>query len=154
MIIAFAALFCSCSQKTLPPGSVSTEKFQNIEADYELPLISGRSESAENLVFPDKMPDFSGKGHEYFARWIHDKLDYPVEARNAWITGKVRFSFVVDIDGSVKDIRIENSAHELLSKEIIRVISLSPKWTPAENGGKKVRVRFFLPIDFNLSYVR
>ena len=42
------------------------------------------------------------------------------------------FALTVDKEGSMKDISILQSPHPKLSEEALRVLKLSPKWTPAE----------------------
>jgi protein TonB len=35
-------------------------------------------------------------------------------------------------------------------KEVLRVVSGMPNWTPGESNGRPVRVRFYLPVRFEL----
>ncbi len=66
------------------------------------------------------------------------------------ITGRVTIRFVIERDGSVSSVEALASPDKLLSDEAIRVVSKSPKWTPGEQRGKKVRVAVIVPIDFRL----
>ena len=63
--------------------------------------------------------------------------------------GRVFLSFIVEKDGSLTHIKTERSLSESADKEAIRVMSGSPKWTPAMHNGNPVRERFTLPISFN-----
>ena len=54
----------------------------------------------------------------------------------------------IEKDGSVTFSKILKSSHEILSKEVERVIKLSPKWEPAIQKGEKVRVKFAIPVAF------
>lgn len=64
------------------------------------------------------------------------------------VSGKVIVSFIIDKDGSITDINIEKSEHELLSKEAIRLLNLMPKWKPAKQRGKVVSAKLTLPLNF------
>ena len=56
--------------------------------------------------------------------------------------------FVVDKDGSVTDIKVLRSVYPSLDREVVRVISIMPKWEPGVQLGKKVKCKFTLPIVF------
>ena len=64
----------------------------------------------------------------------------------------VHYEFIVGADGKISDVTITSSTDEDFSKELIRVIKRSPKWTPATKEGKPVsytvrnqRVTFNMP---------
>ena len=59
---------------------------------------------------------------------------------------KIRISFAVEKNGSVSYIESAPEVEQPLEKEIIRVLSLSPKWKPGESGGKKIKIQYSLPI--------
>ena len=60
---------------------------------------------------------------------------------------KIRTQFIIDKDGRVTDVKISD-VHQKLQKEAKRVIDKIPEFTPGENNGKKVKVRYTLPINF------
>ena len=55
---------------------------------------------------------------------------------------KVVVSFVVEIDGSLTNIKILKDIGYDIGKEFVRLLGKSPKWIPAELNGKKVRCAF------------
>ena len=60
---------------------------------------------------------------------------------------KVIVSFIVEIDGSLTDIKVvENSGEEAFATEAKRVMQLSPKWICGQNNGQKVRSIIKIPI--------
>jgi protein TonB len=91
-------------------------------------------------------------GYEEFYRYIGMNLQYPKEARQSNVTGKVIVEFVVEKDGSIsrKNIKILKSPHDSLSKEAIRLLREAPKWNPGKEKGVTVRTKKVLPITFNL----
>jgi protein TonB len=62
------------------------------------------------------------------------------------LRGKVIVSFVVEKDGSIVDVKVIKDLGYGTGAEAIRVLKLSPKWTPAMQDGKPVRVMYSLPI--------
>jgi len=59
----------------------------------------------------------------------------------------IRTQFVINKEGKVTEIKV-GRVHEKLQKEAKRVIDKIPEFTPGENNGKKVKVRYTLPINF------
>lgn len=64
--------------------------------------------------------------------------------------GKVIVQFVVDRDGTISNPKVVRGVDPYLDKEAIRVISSMPKWTPGMQNGKKVRVKYTIPVSFRL----
>lgn len=64
--------------------------------------------------------------------------------------GKVIVQFVVDRDGTISNPKVVRGGDPYLDKEAIRVISSMPKWTPGMQNGKKVRVKYTVPVSFRL----
>lgn len=83
---------------------------------------------------------------------MKDNIKYPRSAIEAQIEGTVYVEFVVEKDGSLTDIHIARKSTSLLDQEALRVIKAMPKWIPGKQRNKAVRVRFRVPIKFELSY--
>ena len=129
---------------------------ENYEDNYEDgKLIFGKTiESNGNVINYDeseKLPQFVG-GTNAFANFLIKNLKYPVKSRNNNIQGIVYISFTVENDGNLSDFKIVKSVDEELDTEALRVIKLSPKWTPAMKKGKPIRSLYSLPISFQLGY--
>ncbi len=99
---------------------------------------------------PDTMPKFQGGDLTKFAYWVHEQIEYPKEAFSQGIGGRVIAEFFIEKDGSVTFSKILKSPHEILAKEVERVIKLSPKWEPAIEKGEKVRAKFAIPVLFSI----
>lgn len=87
-------------------------------------------------------PDFPG-GMAAFGKFIEKNYQAPEEEG---LKGKVYVTFVVEKDGSLTDIKVLRDIGYGTGKEAIRVLNRSPKWSPGEQNGKKVRCTFSLPI--------
>lgn len=100
----------------------------------------------------DIKPTFFGVSNPSFflSRWVYVYLRYPQYAIDNGIRGKVQVSFVIDEKGKVRDVEVVKGVHPSLDNEAIRVIEASPDWKPGMLGGKPVRSRLSLYIEFKL----
>ena len=64
------------------------------------------------------------------------------------VIGRVVVSFVINENGQVTDPEVLRRVDKDLDKEAIRIIKSMSRWIPGEHKGKKVKVRFTLPISF------
>jgi len=97
----------------------------------------------------EKMPQYPG-GEQEMMGYLGRNIRYPVEAQKSGTQGKVIASFVVSSTGKVIHPEILRSVDPYLDKEAIRVISTFPNFVPGEQNGKKVAVRYTLPVVFKL----
>ena len=97
----------------------------------------------------EKMPKFRGGDLMLFQNWMQNNVQYPAEAIEKSISGRVVFSFVVEADGSLSSYQLMASPDKILADEVERVFNSSPReWTAGEQDGKKVRVKFTVPVAF------
>ncbi len=113
-----------------------------------LPLTNN---SVEKQVIKEaiEQPSFPG-GHEAMIKFMIDNINYPQEAKEKGIQGKVFISFTVKEDGSLTDVVVEKSVNKLLDDEAVRVIKSMPNWIPGKDGNKTIVAKMTLPIDFRL----
>ena len=74
-------------------------------------------------------PSFPG-GETKFVRYINKTREYPKEAYEKGIEGRVICSFVVNSDGSISNIQILRGVEKSLNNEAVRIISKMPDWVP------------------------
>ena len=108
-------------------------------------------EEEDNVVFQvvEKMPSFPG-GDAALFKYLSDNVKYPVIAQENGVQGRVICQFVVNRDGSIVDVEVVRSVDPSLDKEAIRVFKSMPKWSPGQQRGKPVRVKYTLPVNFRL----
>lgn len=94
----------------------------------------------------DTMPRFQNGDMTTFCYWMGNNINYPQEAIDSGLEGKVIFSFIVETDGSLSEFKILQSPSVILSQEVERVFNNSPKWEPGLYMGEKVRVRLTVPV--------
>ena len=87
-------------------------------------------------------------GEEALIRFLGKNMEYPEEDQTKGRSGEVLVSFLVGIDGTVTDPRIERSASPTMNAECLRLMSIMPKWKPAKNQNRHVATRYFLPLRF------
>ncbi len=116
---------------------------------------SGQTRRAERVFAPsdcDVRPQFFHSDEKHFLQsWVYKYLKYPAYAIHNNIQGQVLVSFIVEKDGSVTNVTVEQGIDDGLDEEAVRVISVSPKWIPGRIKGEKVRTRIVLPVEFRLS---
>lgn len=82
---------------------------------------------------------------------IRNEMRYPKEAISNNIEGNVLLEFTINQNGDAEDIKVKESAHELLDKEAMRVARKILKgWNPAVTQGQIVKQKLTLPITFKL----
>ena len=153
-----------------PPPPAMSETFKLVEDDVELEdefvavdveateetvidvVIEEEEEVVEEEVFlrVEKMPTFKGGDLNTFRNWVQGRLKYPTIAAENGIQGVVYLEFVVNGKGEVCKIRTLRGVDPLIDKEAERVVKTSPKWSPGEQRGKAVSVKYTLPIKFVL----
>ncbi len=107
------------------------------------------AEGEATTVKADQHACFPG-GQEELAAWLSENVKYPKDCIDNKIEGEVIVSFIVERDGSLTNIHLEQSVDPKLDSEAKRVISVMPNWVAAEINGAKTRSRLMLPISFKL----
>lgn len=92
----------------------------------------------------DRQPNFPG-GIQNFYEYVATHFDR--ENLDEGETIRVSVSFVIEKDGTMTDIQVNQNTNAGVAKEAIRVLkSLKKKWTPGIKDGQSVRTQFTLPI--------
>ncbi len=103
----------------------------------------------EDTVNEAVLPTFPG-GDEKLKEWISQHVQYPQNAYDSHIQGRVVVQVLIKEDGSVEDAKIVRSVCPSLDEEALRVVRTLPKFMPATRNGKAVEYLFFIPIVFRL----
>ncbi|HTX89487.1 MAG TPA: TonB family protein [Bacteroidales bacterium] len=104
---------------------------------------------AEIFTVVEEQPSYPG-GEEARIKFLQDNIKYPEEAKELGVQGKVFVTFVVEVDGSITDVKVLRGIGAGCDEEAIRVVKSMPKWVPGKQRGVPVRVQFNLPIKFTL----
>lgn len=98
-------------------------------------------------------PSYPG-GTEAMMAFLDANISYPEEANKNRMEGKTLVAFIVNVDGTLSNIKIQKSSWEILDNEALRVVQLMPKWIPAQVDGKPKKEMVILPVLFNLKLIK
>jgi protein TonB len=102
------------------------------------------------VIIPDTPPEFDG-GIKALYRFLSEHLQYPSAAMDLGKEGTAYVKFVVDENGKVGTLSMQNNLGYGLDEEALRVVGMIPKFKkPGILHGKPVKVYFQLPIRFTL----
>jgi protein TonB len=160
-------------EKPMPPKVVVPEIFKLVDnnSETEMDLNAFNTEPDESIIdfnqlvfkpkenqndkeeeiflFVEQMPEFPG-GDIALRQYLASAVKYPVIAQENNIQGKVYVSFVIDETGNIASVDLLRGVDVSLDNEALRVVRSLPKWKPGKQGGKPVKVRFSVPIHFEL----
>ncbi len=112
-------------------------------------VCAQNTNNKQQQVVVDNEPEYPG-GIEAMYQFIFQNLEYPKDARDSGIQGKVYISFIVEVDGSLSAFKVVKDIGGGCAEAAIEVLKKMPKWKPGESEGKPVRVEFTIPVVFRL----
>ena len=119
--------------KAKPISSGETIKKETVVEDV---IYNGGTSIETNAEFPG--------GIEQLYNFFEKEFKKPEDIN---ITNlKIKISFSVERNGSMLFLQSEPAIDKVVETEIIRVLSLCPKWQPAESNGRKIRMQYSLPL--------
>lgn len=110
-------------------------------------VVAQKNQQVFDVV--EQMPEYPG-GIQALFEYLMQNVKYPEDAEKQKVEGRVIATFVVETDGSISNIEVVRPVFPSLDAEAIRVLSGMPKWKPGLQNGKEVRVKYTVPINFNL----
>lgn len=128
----------------------SAQKEPQKKAAIATPSPSAESGKDDVFQVVEQMPKYPG-GNQAMFKYLGENIKYPAKAQQDGIQGRVICSFIVNVDGSIADTKIVRGIEPNLDAEAIRVINAMPNWEPGMQRGNLVRVKYTLPINFQLS---
>ena len=148
----------------MPKWNPATQRGQAVRVQYTLPVmfsLNGKIDEMQqhqvnmkpnekgiyNIV--EEPASFPG-GMANCLKFLSENVKYPEDCKKEGIQGRVIAQFIIDKDGSVKDVKIVRGVHPSLDKEAIRVIEAMQKWTPGKVKGEPVKCQYTLPIAFKI----
>ncbi|MFM7387612.1 MAG: TonB family protein [Bacteroidota bacterium] len=128
----------------------SDENFDPPAPNDDPKEIEDKPEPIETFV--EEEADFPGGAGE-MAKFINDNIDYPQEAIDLGIKGRVTIRFVVEKDGRVSNVSVAGplAGCKACDKAAVQVVEKMPPWTAGKNGGRAVRTWVTLPIKFEVN---
>jgi len=135
---------CEMSPKSENNESINgTSLSTSVDVPYavvdEVPIFPG-CEDAD-----DKRACFNEKIQKHIGK----HFNYPQEAQDANIEGRVSTMFTISSEGTIENIKMRGP-DKLLEDEVERIIKRLPKMSPGKQSGKPVNVPFSIPVVFKL----
>ena len=161
LVIGCVYAFMKCQgnneaiEKTVP--NIETTEEENVQkqgAEQDVndkQLSYNTSQESQEKVYDvvEEMPSFPG-GQSALMQYLGNNVQYPFDAQENGVQGRVIISFVVEDDGSISHVKVAISADPALDREAMRVVETMPKWIPGKQNGECVRVRYSVPVVFRL----
>jgi protein TonB len=145
------------SQTELENITISTQTNEGDDA-WGLPetqedgpgLTDNKPQNEEVVDVAEEDAEFPG-GYDKLSNFINETIDYPEEAIELGVKGRVVVRFVVEKDGRISNASVERPIVECpaCNKEALRIINAMPKWTPAKTAGRPVRLWVRVPIIYD-----
>lgn len=110
---------------------------------------SGGTSTGYELI-ADKMPEFPG-GEEALLNHIKKNAKFTRTALENNASGTIYVSFIVDERGEVIQPKIEKGIGFGMDEMVLNVIKNLPSFTPAEQNGRKVKIKLMVPVRFQLN---
>jgi len=133
---------------------INTEDDASLGVDIQDYVEEVKEEVVEEETIPfqlvEEKPKFQGGDANDFTKWVNQRLVYPDVAKENGVQGRVMLQFTVNTDGSVSGVKVLRGVDPSLDKEAVRVVSMSPKWTPGKQRDRKVKVTYTFPVIFQL----
>lgn len=136
------------SKENQSPSQISTQ-METTNEDLPVPPPGVKPGEDAVLSYVQVMPEFPG-GQAAMLAYLAKNSQYPQDAKDAKKSGKVYVSFTVGKEGQITDVIVMRNLFPSLDMEAVRLVKSMPNWKPGMQDGKPVRVRYNLPIAFQL----
>ena len=120
------------------------------ELDRNVKITGGTVEVKEETFEVVEVPPSFPGGDTELMKYLRDNIKYPTIPQENNIQGKVTIQFVVGRDGNIENVEIAKGVDRYLDAEAMRVVKSMPRWIPGKQGGRAVRVKYFVPVNFRL----
>lgn len=138
------------NDEALAQSGDSETDLKSVGYGDELLTGEGGSESNEPFYLVEVMPSFRGGDLNKFREWVQKRTNYPQEAQDRRIQGRVFLTFIIEPDGSLTNVTVVKSVDPLIDNEAVKAIASSPKWSPGLQRGQPVRVRYSMWLNFQI----
>ncbi|RNI25927.1 energy transducer TonB [Rufibacter latericius] len=92
----------------------------------------------------EQRPEFPG-GPGSLQKYIAKNIQYPENAKQDKASGTIVLNFIVDSQGKVQSLELEQKVHPGLDEALLTVFQQMPPWNPAMQNNRKVSCRLKIP---------
>lgn len=101
------------------------------------------------FISVNKMPPFKG-GIAGFQKTVQKTVVYPKDAKAAGHYGRVFLTFIVELDGSISNIKVNRGIGKGCDEAAVEAVRKLKFDGPAYYKDKPVRMRFNMPVGFGV----
>lgn len=109
-------------------------------------LLKSKGAAADKA---DVMPQYPG-GQSELVKKLRQNIKYPQKAIERCISGTVKAQFIVNADGSLGRVGVNQEISPLLAESVVKAINKCTGWAAGITAGKPARVRYEFNVDFVL----
>jgi TonB family protein len=129
---------------------IDCDSIYNQVISQDIPVIDLFKGTLNNEKPDGLEPAFYGNGKDDLNKFLAKNIRYPVAARENGIQGRVELQFVIDENGTVRNLSILKSVDASLDMESVRVALLFEKFTPTKLNGKPIKVAVRMPVSYKI----
>lgn len=130
---------------------ILTKRVTNESDDYfDPPQYSQDNPAIE--IFVEEEAYFPG-GFVEMVNFVNENIDFPQEAIDLGIKGRVIVRFVVEKDGRISNVSVATplAGCKACDCAAVKLVEKMPLWKAGKNGGREVRTWVTLPIKFEVN---
>jgi TonB family protein len=139
--------------------AVNNNKEINVSLDADVTQLSevvvtgysAKREREEEKTYPTLYFAEPSGGRKAYKKYLEEELNYPRQAIENKIEGRVTVQFTVEPNGQLSDFKVLKGLGHGCDDEVIRLIKQGPAWSPTKRNAQpvtdkvKVRLKFDLP---------
>ena len=151
------AVVSTSKGKTVTPADRDKNKAADPAMDPEKAIRYGDPIDEEQGLFlyeqieiRPKLANDPNQGIMGFLNWFTKNFKIPQEAMDNKFTGTVHYSFIIEENGKLSNIKIPADTEYGLAAVITETLEKSPDWKPGIQNGKAVRTLVKIPMRINL----
>lgn len=111
--------------------------------------IANAEQNNKVFTIVEGWADYPG-GMDAYYQQLMKEVRYPEEARTSGITGQTWIEFTVERNGSISNVQTAKGIGGGCDEEVVRALQTLGSFEPAQQRGKKVRVKMVQPVIFQL----
>lgn len=94
----------------------------------------------------EQLPEFPG-GLDELAKYIYNETSQLDLANTIDKSFRAMISFIVELDGTLSNVAVaKSSGNKSFDNSALDIVRHMPAWNPAVNDGKKVRMKYLVPV--------
>lgn len=144
-------LAAACQQEPEPAAFPAPPKLISASSSDRQAVISASPDRIYTYV--EEMPLFPTGNNDDILTFLQSKMQYPAEAVRDKVQGKVFVSFIIGVDGQVRNVTVTKGFKGLRAdcdEAAVAAVQQLPRFTPGKQNGQPVAVSFTVAVQFKL----